>query len=295
MITKKDTDKKKATSRVIKTTAKKTSIKTTKATKPTKPTKVTNENKVDKSVKEAKLTKVAKATTATKSKTIRKTKATVEKATTPRVKKGKQIENTVKDIIIKESASSKLQSGLVQFTTPYVLNDEEPIIVKDKDKPEKPSVKELNDRQRKERNELRIQQYGLQRMLDRYYKDKISIYKLSLETGVGEEFLKEYLDKRECDIEYDSGEVDYRDYNIEKDCYDHKYMRMMHLMEVHVDNTIDKCKSCAYRNCSNNRCWYTVATGAPLFFSAGNTCEHYVDVRRLPSDKRYCTKQAKQG
>ena len=289
MITKKDTDKKKATSRVTKTTAKKTSIKTTKATK------VTKENKVEKPVKETKLTRVAKTTTETKPETIRKPKATVEKTTTPRVKKGKQIENTVKDIIIKEPASSRLQSGLVQFTTPYVLNDEEPIIVKDKDKPEKPSVKELNDKQRKERNELRIQQYGIQRMLDRYYKDKISIYKLSLETGVGEEFLKEYLDKRECDIEYDSGEVDYRDYNIEKDCYDHKYMRMMHLMEVYVDNTIDKCKSCAYRNCSNNRCWYTVATGAPLFSSAGNTCEHYVDVRRLPSDKRYCTKQAKQG
>lgn len=295
MITEKDTDKKKATSRVTKanaTTAKKTSTKTTKATKPTK---VTKENKVDKPVKENKVTKATKVATATKPKTTRKTKATIEKTTTPKVKKGKQIENTVKDITIKESASSRLQSGLVQFTKPYVLNDEEPIIVKDKDKPEKPSVKELNDKQRKERNELRIQQYGVQRMLDRYYKDKISIYKLSLETGVGEAFLKEYLDKRECDIKYDSGEVDYRDYNIEKDCYDHRYMRMMHLMEGHVDNTIDKCKSCAYRNCSNNRCWYTVATGAPLFSSAGNTCEHYVDVRRLPSDKRYCTKQAKQG
>lgn len=283
MITKKDADKKKATSRVTKTTAKKTSTKTTKATRTTKESRVT------------KPTKETKTTKATKPKTTRKPKATAEKVAKPKIKKGKQIENTVKDITIKESASSRLQSGLVQFTTPYVLNDDEPIIVKDKDKPEKPSVKELNDKQRKERNELRIQQYGVQRMLDRYYKDKISIYKLSLETGVGEAFLKEYLDKRECDIEYDSGEVDYRDYNIEKDCYDHKYMRMMHLMEGHVDNTIDKCKSCAYRNCSNNRCWYTVATGAPLFSSAGNTCEHYVDVRRLPSDKRYCTKQAKQG
>ena len=286
MITEKDADKKKATSRVTKanaTTAKKTSTKTTKATRTTKESRVT------------KPTKETKTTKATKPKTTRKPKATAEKVTKPKIKKGKQIENTVKDITIKESASSRLQSGLVQFTTPYVLNDDEPIIVKDKDKPEKPSVKELNDKQRKERNELRIQQYGVQRMLDRYYKDKISIYKLSLETGVGEAFLKEYLDKRECDIEYDSGEVDYRDYNIEKDCYDHKYMRMMHLMEGHVDNTIDKCKSCAYRNCSNNRCWYTVATGAPLFSSAGNTCEHYVDVRRLPSDKRYCTKQAKQG
>ena len=286
MITEKDADKKKATSRVTKanaTTAKKTSTKTTKATRTTKESRVT------------KPTKETKTTKATKPKTTRKPKATAEKVTKPKIKKGKQIENTVKDITIKESASSRLQSGLVQFTTPYVLNDDEPIIVKDKDKPEKPSVKELNDKQRKERNELRIQQYGVQRMLDRYYKDKISIYKLSLETGVGEAFLKEYLDKRECDIEYDSGEVDDRDYNIEKDCYDHKYMRMMHLMEGHVDNTIDKCKSCAYRNCSNNRCWYTVATGAPLFSSAGNTCEHYVDVRRLPSDKRYCTKQAKQG
>lgn len=283
MITKKDADKKKATSRVTKTTAKKTSTKTTKATRTTKESRVT------------KPTKETKTTKATKPKTTRKPKATAEKVAKPKIKKGKQIENTVKDITIKESASSRLQSGLVQFTKPYVLNDDELIIVKDKDKPEKPSVKELNDKQRKERNELRIQQYGVQRMLDRYYKDKISIYKLSLETGVGEDFLKEYLDKRECDIEYDSGEVDYRDYNIEKDCYDHKYMRMMHLMEGHVDNTIDKCKSCAYRNCSNNRCWYTVATGAPLFSSAGNTCEHYVDVRRLPSDKRYCTKQAKQG
>lgn len=283
MITKKDADKKKATSRVTKTTAKKTSTKTTKATKTTK------ENKIDKPTKETKTTK------ATKPKTTRKPKATAEKATTPKVKKGKQIENAVKDITIKESASGKLQSGLIQFTKPYVLNDDETLIVKDKDKKEKPSAKELNDKQRRERNELRIQQYGIQRMLDRYHKDNISIYKLSLETGVGEEFLKEYLDKNNCNSEYDNAEVDYRDYNIEKDCYDHKYMRMMHLMENHVDNIIDKCKSCAYRNCSNNRCWYTVATGAPLFSNAGSTCEHYVDVRRLPSDKRYCTKQAKQG
>ena len=290
MITKKDTDKKKTTSRVTKTTAKKTNNKASKET-----TNTTTKTKAVKEAKAVKPTKETKTTASDKPKTTRKPKATVAKTSTPRIKKGKQIENNVKDITIKESTTGKLQSNLVQFTAPHILNDEDTVAIKEKDKQEKPTAKELNDKQKRERCELRIQQYGIQRMLDRYYKDNISIYKLSLETGVGEDFLKEYLSKREKNIEYDNGEVDYNEYNIEKDCYDYKYMRRLHLMESHVDNTMDKCKSCAYRNCSNNRCWYTVETGAPLFSNMGSACDHYVDIRRLPSDKRYCVKQAKQG